>query len=72
MLPHALSTSTKEARAPLVDLGSSSIDINKDKELIVFCMASLRAYEAQLILKSKGYSDVKFLDSGVIAWPFYL
>jgi rhodanese-related sulfurtransferase len=40
--------------------------------LIVFCMASLRAYEAQLILKSKGYSDVKFLDSGIITWPFDL
>ncbi len=57
---------------PLDVLRSSSIDIHKDKELIVFCMASLRAYEAQLILESKGYSDVKFLDGGIIAWPYDL
>jgi NADPH-dependent 2,4-dienoyl-CoA reductase/sulfur reductase-like enzyme/rhodanese-related sulfurtransferase len=57
---------------PLNDLRSSSIDIHKDKELIVFCMASLRAYEAQLILESRGHSDVKFLDGGIIAWPYDL
>ena len=57
---------------PLGVLRSDKIDIPKDKELIVFCASSLRAYEGQLILESRDYSDVKFLDGGIIAWPFDL
>lgn len=57
---------------PLGALRSDKIDIPKDKELIVFCASSLRAYEGQLILESRDYSNVRFLDGGIVAWPFDL
>jgi len=45
-------------------------NIPKDKEVITFCAASLRAYEAQRILDANGFNNVKFMDGGVMAWPF--
>ncbi len=55
---------------PIDNLREDSINIPKNKEVITFCMSSLRAYEAQIILESKGFLDVKFLDGSIIAWPF--
>lgn len=45
-------------------------EIPKDKEIIAFCKVSLRGYEAALILKSAGFTDVKVLDGGVVMWPY--
>ena len=47
-------------------------ELPKDKEIIAFCKISLRGYEAQKILQAAGFKDVKFMDGGVVAWPYEL
>ncbi len=55
---------------PLGALRDRLDDVPKDKKVVSFCKSSLRAYEAALILKHKGYNNVWVLDGGVMAWPF--
>ncbi len=43
---------------------------DKNREIITYCKISLRGYEAALILKAHGYTQVKVLEGGVMAWPF--
>lgn len=55
---------------PLGKLRQEWTKIPRDKEVIAFCAASLRGYEAQLILEANGFTNVKFMDGGLAAWPF--
>lgn len=57
---------------PLGKLRSRIDALPRDKEIITLCRISLRGYEAAIILQEHGFSDVKFLDGGVDAWPFEL
>jgi NADPH-dependent 2,4-dienoyl-CoA reductase/sulfur reductase-like enzyme/rhodanese-related sulfurtransferase len=62
-----------DPRVKLIPLGRLRERLNelpKDKEIIPFCKISLRGYEAQRILNGKGYDKVKFLDGGIVCWPF--
>jgi NADPH-dependent 2,4-dienoyl-CoA reductase/sulfur reductase-like enzyme/rhodanese-related sulfurtransferase len=43
---------------------------DKNKEIITFCKISLRGYEAAVLLKAHGYTNVKVLEGGIMAWPF--
>ncbi|MBJ6725795.1 FAD-dependent oxidoreductase [Geomesophilobacter sediminis] len=61
--------------AKLVPLGALRDrlgELPRDKEIIAFCKISLRGYEAQRILSSAGYEKAKFLDGGILAWPYEL
>jgi len=63
----------EDKRVKLIPLGFLRRRINelpRDKEIITFCKISLRGYEAQLILEGEGFKDVKFMDGGVVAWPY--
>ncbi len=55
---------------PLGKLRSSLDELPKDKEIIPFCKISLRGYEAERILVGEGYSKVKFMDGGIVCWPY--
>lgn len=55
---------------PLGKLRQEWKKIPKEKEIIAFCAASLRGYEAQRILDGHGFKNVKFMDGGLAAWPF--
>ncbi|QXM06863.1 FAD-dependent oxidoreductase [Crassaminicella indica] len=55
---------------PLGALRKKYVELPKDKEIIAFCKISLRGYEAQRILEEKGFENVKFMDGGIISWPF--
>lgn len=55
---------------PLGKLRSTLSELPKDIEIIPFCKISLRGYEAERILAGEGYSNVKFMDGGVVCWPF--
>jgi len=55
---------------PLGKLRNSFDELPKDKEIIPFCKISLRGYEAERILVGEGYSNVKFMDGGIICWPY--
>lgn len=43
---------------------------DKDTEIICFCKISLRGYETALILEEFGYSNVKVMEGGLMAWPY--
>ncbi|TCO07718.1 FAD-dependent oxidoreductase [Natronoflexus pectinivorans] len=43
---------------------------DKNKEIITYCQISLRGYEAAMFLQGLGYTNVKVLEGGVVAWPY--
>ena len=43
---------------------------DKNKEIITLCKISLRGYEAAVLLKAHGYTNVKILEGGIAAWPY--
>jgi rhodanese-related sulfurtransferase len=45
-------------------------EIPEGREIITFCQMSLRGYEAALILKAAGFTNVKVLDGGIAMWPY--
>ena len=55
---------------PLGMLRQRLSELPKEKEIIAFCKISLRGYEAQKIMQASDFSNVKFMDGGVMAWPY--
>ncbi len=43
---------------------------DKDKEIICYCKISMRGYEAQRILWAHGWTDIKVMEGGIMAWPY--
>nr|MBD3622215.1 pyridine nucleotide-disulfide oxidoreductase [Sunxiuqinia sp.] len=43
---------------------------DKNKEIITFCKISLRGYEAAVLIKAHGYTNVKVMEGGIAGWPF--
>jgi len=64
-----------DPRVTVIGLGKlreRANELPRDRKIITYCKISLRGYEAQLILDAAGFSDVKFMDGGVVAWPYEL
>ncbi|MDD3322572.1 MAG: FAD-dependent oxidoreductase [Paludibacter sp.] len=61
-----------EKLIPLGQLRKRLDEMPKDKntEIITWCKISLRGYEAALILQANGYTNVKVLEGGIVAWPW--
>ena len=38
--------------------------------LITACQIDLRGYEAEVMLRAKGYTNVKSLEGGMSGWPY--
>jgi NADPH-dependent 2,4-dienoyl-CoA reductase/sulfur reductase-like enzyme/rhodanese-related sulfurtransferase len=57
---------------PLGKLRQKAKEFPKDRWYVPFCKFSMRGYEAQKILEGLGFTQVKFLDGGVVHWPFEL
>ena len=55
---------------PLGMLREKLEELPRDKEIITFCKISLRGYEAQKILDAAGFENTKFMDGGILAWPY--
>lgn len=55
---------------PMGKLRARLAELPKDKEIVAFCKISVRGYEAQRILNGEGYDNVRFLDGGIMAWPY--
>ncbi len=55
---------------PLGKLRQSFDQLPKEKAIIIFCKISLRGYEAERILTGAGYSNVAYMDGGILCWPF--
>ena len=60
----------KSTLIPLGALRKRLTEIPHDKEIVTYCAISLRGYEASLILRGAGFTDVKVLDGGVAMWPY--
>ncbi|PID72287.1 MAG: pyridine nucleotide-disulfide oxidoreductase [Desulfobulbus propionicus] len=43
---------------------------DKNKEIICFCKISMRGYEAANVMRAHGYTNVKVMEGGVMAWPY--
>ncbi|MFW5754733.1 MAG: rhodanese-like domain-containing protein, partial [Marinilabiliaceae bacterium] len=61
-----------EALIPIGKLRERLHELPKDKnkEIVTLCKISLRGYEAAVLLKAHGYTNVKILEGGIMAWPF--
>ncbi|MFZ5569680.1 MAG: FAD-dependent oxidoreductase [Thermodesulfobacteriota bacterium] len=55
---------------PLGKLRNCFDELPREKEIIPFCKISLRGYEAERILTGAGYTNVKYMDGGIVCWPF--
>ena len=63
----------EDSRVKLIPLGKlrESLDqLPREKEIVAFCKISLRGYEAERILTGAGYANVRYMDGGVVCWPF--
>ncbi len=59
----------------LIPLGAlrlrlDEVPADKNAEIICFCKISLRGYEAETILRAYGYTNVKVMEGGIMAWPY--
>ncbi|HOO70281.1 MAG TPA: FAD-dependent oxidoreductase [Spirochaetota bacterium] len=43
---------------------------DKNAEIICYCKISLRGYEAARVLEGRGWTNVKVMEGGIMAWPF--
>ena len=59
----------------LIPLGTlrdrlEELPADKGAEIICFCKISLRGYEAARVLEMRGWTNVKVLEGGIMAWPY--
>ncbi len=59
----------------LIPLGAlrgrlNELPADKTTEIICYCKISLRGYEAARILEGRGWTNVKVMEGGIMAWPF--
>jgi rhodanese-related sulfurtransferase len=61
-----------EVLLPLGALRKRMSELPQDKgtEIICFCKISLRGYEAASLLLANGWTNVKVMEGGIMAWPF--
>jgi len=55
---------------PLGALRKRLDELPKDQLIIPFCKLSLRGFEAQIILQQAGFTNVRYMEGGVLAWPY--
>lgn len=48
----------------------SELPADKKAEIICFCKVSLRGYETALILEANGWTNVRVMEGGIVAWPY--
>lgn len=74
-LPQHRARHISDNRSVVIPLGELRKRINelpRDKEIVVYCAVGGRSYEAQRILEGAGFADVRFLEGGLLAWPYDL
>jgi adenylyltransferase/sulfurtransferase len=59
--------------APLIPVGQvpdriAEIPVGKDEEIVVHCRSGARSQKASLALKAAGFTNVKNLAGGILAW----
>lgn len=61
-----------EVLIPLGALRTRLSDLPQDKDtpIVCYCKISLRGYEASLIVKAAGYTNVRVMEGGIMAWSY--
>lgn len=59
----------------LIPLGAlrkrlADLPADKNREIVCLCKISLRGYEAASYLEAQGWTNVKVMEGGIMAWPF--
>jgi rhodanese-related sulfurtransferase len=65
----------KDDRVKLVvlgDLREKLDEVPRDKEIIAICALGTRSYEALRTLIGAGFTNVKYMEGGLQAWPYDL
>lgn len=57
------------ARIPIWDLRERLNELDRNKEIIVFCKGGVRTFEAYRCMKGAGFNKVKILDGSTDFWP---
>lgn len=52
----------------IMHMETEAVDDWKDKEVIVYCRSGNRSGQACLLLESQGFTNVKNLSGGMLAW----
>jgi NADPH-dependent 2,4-dienoyl-CoA reductase/sulfur reductase-like enzyme/rhodanese-related sulfurtransferase len=55
---------------PLNKLLEEVSSLPKDARIVTLCRTSIRAYQAQRMLEGEGFTDVRFMDGSIVAWPY--
>jgi len=55
---------------PLGDVAANAgaVDLDKDQELVVYCRSGKRSGMAQQLLQQAGFTNVRNLEGGMLAW----
>ncbi|GAB7078624.1 FAD-dependent oxidoreductase [Megalodesulfovibrio paquesii] len=63
-----------ETLIPLGQLRKRLNELPQDKNapIVAYCKISMRGYEAQRVLQHLGWTNVKVMEGGLMAWPFAL
>jgi len=61
---------SQDKLVPLTELRKRLDELPKDAEVIIYCLTSVRAYQAQRILDGASFKSVKFMDGSIAAWPY--
>lgn len=61
-----------EVLIPLGALRQRLAELPEDKstEIICYCKISLRGYEAARLISANGWTNVKVMEGGIMAWPY--
>jgi len=55
---------------PLGALRTRVAEIPREKPVVALCKTSLRAYEASRCLQGRGFTNIKVMSGGMMAWPY--
>lgn len=59
------------ANLPLDTLRTADISkMDKEQKIVTACQIDLRGYEAEVILRARGFRDVYSLEGGMSGWPY--
>ncbi len=63
---------TDDKNIPLKDLETRFSELDKTKEIVIYCRSGGRSQQACTYLESQGFTNVINLTGGVLAWSDYI
>ncbi|OQY19947.1 MAG: pyridine nucleotide-disulfide oxidoreductase [Desulfobacteraceae bacterium 4572_35.1] len=57
---------------PLGALRNRLDEVPRDRLVAPFCKLSMRGFEAQIVLQQAGFTNVRYIEGGIVAWPYEL